>query len=118
MKDTYYQMLRRQGYSRRDFIRMCAIFTASLGLDASYITRVAEALENKPRLPVIYLHLQECTCCAESFIRTAHPMLADMLFNMISLSRSSSNQSKSAVGTEVTVNCQFGWLAFTSSNLF
>lgn len=85
MKDTYYQTLRRQGYSRRDFIRFCAIFTASLGLDMSYITRVAEALENQPRMPVIYLHLQECTCCAESFIRTAHPMLADMLFNMISL---------------------------------
>src|SRR5665647_1384813 len=71
--------------SRREFLQICAVLTASIGLEASFVPKVAYALENKPRLPVIYLNLQECTCCAESFIRTAHPLLADMLFNMISL---------------------------------
>src|SRR5665647_1764802 len=75
----------KRGYSRREFLQICAVLTASIGLEASFVSKVAYALENKPRLPVIYLHLQECTCCAESFIRTAHPLLADMLFNMISL---------------------------------
>lgn len=85
MGDSFYQAMIKRGYSRRDFMKICAILTATIGLEASFIPKVAQALENKPRLPVIYLHLQECTCCTESFIRTAHPLLADMLFNMISL---------------------------------
>ena len=63
---------------------MCGMLTAMLGVEASLFP-VANALETKPRLPVIYLNLQECTCCAESFIRTAHPLLSELLFNMISL---------------------------------
>ncbi len=85
MSDNFYEAMIKRGYSRREFMRICAILTAAIGLEASFIPKVAQALETKPRLPVIYLHLQECTCCAESFIRTAHPLLADMLFNMISL---------------------------------
>jgi len=85
VNDSFYEAMIKRGYSRREFMRICAILTATIGLEASFIPKVAQALENKSRLPVIYLHLQECTCCAESFIRTAHPLLADMLFNMISL---------------------------------
>ena len=43
------------------------------------------ALETKPRLPVIWLHGLECTCCSESFIRSSHPIAQDMVLNMISL---------------------------------
>jgi len=85
VRDSLYEAMIKRGYSRRDFMKICAILTAMMGLEASFVPKVAQALEDKPRLPVIYLHLQECTCCAESFIRTAHPLLADMLFNMISL---------------------------------
>jgi hydrogenase small subunit len=58
---------------------------AFLGLEASGANKIAHALETKPRLPVIYLNLQECTCCAESFIKTAHPLISDLILNMISL---------------------------------
>ncbi|HEX3010799.1 MAG TPA: hydrogenase small subunit [Syntrophomonadaceae bacterium] len=85
VNDSFYDIMRKKGYSRREFLKMCTILTAMVGLEASFIPRVAYALENKPRLPVIYLQLQECTCCGESFIRTAHPLLSDLLFNMISL---------------------------------
>jgi len=85
MTESVYDMLRRRGYSRRDFLKMCTIMAATLGLQASFAPQIARALETKPRIPVIYLSLQECTCCAESFIRTAHPLLADLLFNLISL---------------------------------
>ena len=58
MKDSYFEALRQKGYSRREFLQICAILTASIGLEASFIPKVAYAPENKPRLPVIYLHLQ------------------------------------------------------------
>jgi len=43
------------------------------------------ALETKPRIPVLWLHGLECTCCSESFIRSAHPIAQDVILNMISL---------------------------------
>jgi hydrogenase small subunit len=42
-------------------------------------------METKPRTPVIWLHGLECTCCTESFIRSSHPIAADVIMNMISL---------------------------------
>lgn len=58
---------------------------AYLGLENSSTAQVAEALSTKPRLPVIWLHFQECTCCSESFIRSSHPIVADVLLDQISL---------------------------------
>lgn len=84
-RPTYYDDIRRKGYSRRDFMKFCATMAAYLGLDASGIGQVANALQSTPRLPVVWLHFQECTCCSESFIRSTHPMVADILLDNISL---------------------------------
>ena len=48
----------------------------------SVITR--ETAPN-PKLTVIWLHGLECTCCTESFIRSAHPLAKDVVLSMISL---------------------------------
>ena len=42
-------------------------------------------METKPRTPVLWLHGLECTCCTESFIRSAHPLAKDVILSMISL---------------------------------
>ncbi len=42
-------------------------------------------METKPRTPVIWLHGLECTCCTESFIRSYHPLVKDVILSMISL---------------------------------
>jgi hydrogenase small subunit len=47
--------------------------------------RIAHAMETKPRVPVLWLHGLECTCCSESFIRSAHPLVKDVVLSMISL---------------------------------
>lgn len=82
---TYYEEVLRKGYSRRDFVKFVSMMTAFIGLEQTAIGQVAEALETKPRLPVIWLHFQECTCCSESFIRSSHPIVADILLDKISL---------------------------------
>lgn len=82
---TYFEELREQGYSRRDFMKFCSMMAAYLGLEASGISQVARALESNHRVPVIWLHFQECTCCSESFIRSSHPIVADILLDKISL---------------------------------
>jgi hydrogenase small subunit len=85
MGDTYYELMRRQGISRRSFMKFCSLTAASLGLGAQGAQQIAHAMETKRRTPVIWLHGLECTCCTESFIRSAHPLAKDVVLSMISL---------------------------------
>ncbi|HXP97104.1 MAG TPA: hydrogenase small subunit [Telmatospirillum sp.] len=84
-QDSFYQVIRRQGVSRRSFLKFCSLTAASMGLSPVVASHMAHALETKPRIPVIWLHGLECTCCSESFIRSAHPLVKDVVLSMISL---------------------------------
>lgn len=84
-RPSTYDLLRAHGVDRRSFLRFCTTTAAALGLDATLFPQLVSALENKPRLPVLWLHGLECTCCSESFIRSSHPLAADVVLNMISL---------------------------------
>ena len=83
--ETFYDVIRRQGVSRRSFMKFCSLTASSLGLAPSAGAQIAQAMETKARLPVIWLHGLECTCCSESFIRSAHPLAKDVVLSMISL---------------------------------
>ncbi len=74
-----------KGYSRRDFMKLGAMMTAFMGLESSMIGQVTKAMEKATRIPIIWLHGQECTCCSESFIRSSHPLVADILLDLVSL---------------------------------
>lgn len=97
---TYFEEATRKGYSRRDFAKFCTMMGAFMGLEASGVAQVTKALETKKRLPVIWLHFQECTCCSESFIRSSHPMVADMLLDQISLDYSETLMAASGFQAE------------------
>jgi hydrogenase small subunit len=97
---TYYEEVERKGYSRRDFMRFASLMAAFIGLDSSGIAQVAKALETKSRMPIIWLHFQECTCCSESFIRSSHPIVADILLDMISLDYSETLMAASGFQAE------------------
>jgi len=84
-RDTYLEAIIKQGYSRRDFMKFTTYMAAYMGLQNSAIGQITKALETTPRLPVIWEHYQECTCCSESFIRSDHPIVADILLDKISL---------------------------------
>ena len=83
--ETFYDVMRRQGITRRSFMKYCSLTAAALGLSPAYVPKIAHAMENKPRTPVIWVHGLECTCCSESFIRSAHPLAKDVVLSMISL---------------------------------
>lgn len=85
MIETFYDVLRRQGISRRSFLKFCSLTATSLGLGSAYAPKIAQAMETKPRTPVIWLEGLECTCCSESFIRSAHPLTKDVVLSMLSL---------------------------------
>ena len=85
MIETFYEVMRRKGISRRSYLKYCSLTATSLGLAPSFVPQIAHAMENKPRTPVLWLHGLECTCCTESFIRSAHPLAKDVVLSMISL---------------------------------
>ncbi|HBZ58819.1 MAG TPA: [Ni/Fe] hydrogenase small subunit, partial [Sutterella sp.] len=85
MAETQYQALRRQGVSRRSFLQFCSLTAASLGLGSAGAADIAKAMQTKPRVPVVWLHGLECTCCTESFVRSYHPIAKDIVLSMVSL---------------------------------
>src|SRR5512136_3353817 len=84
-KPTTYEVLQSHGVDRRTFLQFCAAAAAAMGLEATFLPQVVQAMETKPRIPVLWLHGLECTCCSESFIRSSHPIAQDVILNMISL---------------------------------
>ena len=82
---SIWEHARMQGYSRRDFLQFCSWIAAAAGIEAAGLSRVVHALDTKPRLPVVWFHFQECTCCSESFIRSSHPIVGDIVLDKISL---------------------------------
>ncbi len=75
----------RFGLSRREFMTFCTGLAATLGLSRGAEAQIAEALVKKDRPSVIWLHHQECTGCSESLLRTEHPTLEKLIFDIISL---------------------------------
>ena len=82
---TIWERARMEGHSRRDFIKFCTWLAAAAGIEGAGLARVVQAMDTKPRMPVVWFHFQECTCCSESFIRSSHPIVADILLDKISL---------------------------------
>lgn len=97
---TVYEQISSRGVSRRDFLKFCTWMGAYLGLEHSAAGQIAKALETKRRMPVVWLHFQECTCCSESFLRSSHPVVADILLDKISLDYTETLQAASGYQAE------------------
>src|SRR5687768_3789572 len=87
---TIDEQLRRAGVSRRNFMTFCGklMVIAPVGLAiTSHLSPSAVAAEvGRARRPsVIWLHMQDCTGCTETLLRTSQPDLATLILNIISL---------------------------------
>lgn len=104
---TIYQEFLSRGYTRRDFLKMCTALAATMGLSFKETDKVVHAMETSKRVPVIWLEFQSCSGCSESFIRSTHPTVESVLFNMISLeynevlSAASGHQVESAMESAI-----------------
>lgn len=74
-----------RGVSRRGFIGFCGAVAAALAVPQLTAQKIAKALVSAPRLPVVWLGLQDCTADSESFLRCVDPSVASLLFDVISL---------------------------------
>lgn len=68
-QDTILDHLRRQGISRRSFLKFCTLAASSMALPLSSVAIIADTLAASPRPRVIWISAQECTGCSESLLR-------------------------------------------------
>ena len=79
------QLLKEKGFTRRDFMKWAGAMTAFMALPSAMTPMVARAAELSDRLPVIWLHMAECTGCSEILLRTDAPSIDSLIFDYISL---------------------------------
>ncbi len=82
----FYERLESKGVSRRDFMKYCTFLTATMGLSASFVPKVAEVFAApKQRPPVIWLHFAECTGCSEALLRSMYPHIDQLVLEVLSV---------------------------------
>jgi [NiFe] hydrogenase small subunit len=83
---AFYEKLERKGVSRRDFMKYCTFLTATMGLSASFVPKVAEVFAAPAqRPPVVWLHFAECTGCSEAILRSQYPYVDDLVLEILSV---------------------------------
>jgi len=67
-------------------MKYCTALTATMGLSAAYVPKVAEVIAaTAQRPPVIWLHLAECTGCSEALLRSQYPYVDDLILELLSV---------------------------------
>ena len=79
------QSLNQRGITRREFLKFCTVVAGTLALDSALGPRIARALEASKRTPVIWLELQDCAGCTESFLRASRPPVAEIVLDILSV---------------------------------
>ncbi len=79
------QSLSQRGISRREFLKFCTVVAGTLALDSALGPRIVRALESPQRTPVIWLELQDCAGCSESFLRASRPSAAEVVLDVLSV---------------------------------
>ena len=78
-------LIEEKGISRREFMTWAGAMASMLMLPSSFTPLVAKAAEMADRLPLVWLHMAECTGCSESLLRSASPSIDSLIFDYISL---------------------------------
>jgi hydrogenase small subunit len=93
-----------RGVSRRDFLKFCSVMAATLALPASFAPRIAKALESAKRPPLVWLEMQDCAGCTESFLRAYNPTVAQLVLDILSVNYHETIMSPSGAGAEKSLS--------------
>lgn len=101
---TLTDKLAEHGISRRDFMKWSAALTSILALPTPFTSLVAEAAEIADRVPLIWLHMAECTGCSESLIRADTPSIDSIIFDHATLEYHETLMAASGFQAEENLN--------------
>lgn len=83
--NSFGEILKNYGVSRRDFLKYCTAVGATLSLSPALAPRIAEAIEKDERPPVIWLEFQDCAGDSESLLRANRPTVAEIVLDYLSV---------------------------------
>ena len=101
-KDTIAHDLEKKGVSRREFLKISGLMAVAMGFDfdspllkdrSTYKTargyaveqKIMQAMDTKPRLPVIWMEFQDCAGCSEALTRSNSPTLGNLVLNTLTI---------------------------------
>jgi hydrogenase small subunit len=79
------ELLRERGVSRRDFLKFCSAMTAAMALPATFAPKVAQALDEVKRPPLVWLEFQDCAGDTEALLRSANPTVGELVLDILSV---------------------------------
>jgi hydrogenase small subunit len=82
---SFPQALQDHGVTRRQFVKFCTAMAGVLALPHAFGMRIAEALQETQRTPVIWFEFQDCAGCTESFLRASRPSVAELVLDVLSV---------------------------------
>lgn len=84
-QDSLLDGLIQRGISRRDFVKFCTATAATLGLQSTFVPRIAEALEAKKKPYVVWLEFQDCAGNTEALLRANSPTVKEILLDILAV---------------------------------
>jgi hydrogenase small subunit len=101
-RDTIAQDLEKKGVSRREFLKISGLMAVAMGFDfdspllkdrTTFKTargyaveqKILQAMDSKPRLPVIWMEFQDCAGCSEALTRSNSPTLGNLVLNTLTI---------------------------------
>lgn len=79
------RLLRERGVSRRDFLGFCTAMTAAMALPITFAPKVAQALDEVKRPPLVWLEFQDCAGDTEALLRSANPTVGEIVLDILSV---------------------------------
>jgi len=70
---------------KNEYNKWISMMTASLRLHPHYESTLQKAVKNLNKIPIIWLELSDCTGNSESFIKSSHPTIEDLILDFVSL---------------------------------
>ncbi len=93
--------MQHKGYSRRDFIQFCTAAATVAGFATCRAwPRMLSAFEKSEKTGGDMAAFPGRTCCSESFLRASHPVVLDVLLDVLSLNYSETLQAAAGFQAE------------------
>ena len=99
--DGLYASMVLRGMSRRAFLKFSAAMATTLALPLSYAPRIAAAVTEAPRIPVIWLHGQACGGNTRALLQASDPTTAELLLDVVSVDYHETLMARSGASAEV-----------------
>lgn len=84
-EETQYEVLRRRGICRRDFLKFCSMAAVALGLGPMGHLEIAHAMETNPICPFSGSTAFRAPAARNPLSVRAHPLASDIILSMIAL---------------------------------